>query len=285
MGKVEGERLRSRRRALWVATRNSHPWVNYPIPWRAAAAEAEARGVRGPFLPLPRAAPPQVPLTCPMELGRRPPARAPPGPASRLQDTGVQPTLPLPELPPGLPSPEVFLLTSAFAASQMLKIPRHLSPGAYQGPEERGERRRRGFESPGQASGRGHRLGCRGASRGGGAVGTPAPGPGLPPSSRFRTRARRAPPRRQVPQPRREAAPFPAARHLSSARSGPAGGRSVPGDPGAIAGTEARGGLAVPSLVRTAAGRAGVAPPPAPAHCPPGPGRGARPGGQGAGRW
>lgn len=49
----------------------------------------------------------------------------------------------------------------------MLKIPRHLSPGAYQGPEERGERRRKGPGSPIREPGRGRASG-RGGARGGG---------------------------------------------------------------------------------------------------------------------
>lgn len=83
---------------------------------------------------------PPFPLTCPPELRRRAPAPARPAPAPQPQDPRVQAAVAPREPSRRPPSPEVFHLTSAFAASQMLKIPRHLSPGAYQGAEEGGRR-------------------------------------------------------------------------------------------------------------------------------------------------
>lgn len=127
----------------FLIVQNSRPLgIITPFPVRSPdSAKDEDRGFSG-LSPLVHArwVPPNFPLTCPMELWRLPPAPVPPAPASQLQDLFVQAISPLPKSSPGLPSsPEVFHLTSAFAASQMLKIPRHLSPGAYQGPEERGE--------------------------------------------------------------------------------------------------------------------------------------------------
>ena len=192
VGKVGGERSRRRKRAFTVGIRNSHPPANSLTARRGPLRLRGGPGGGGSAAPAP-APRPGAALTCPMEVPRRPPAPAPPARASPPGDLLVQAGSPPPATPPGRPAPEVFHLTSAFAASQMLKIPRHLSPGAYQGPEEGGGRRAPRPEISLREPGRGRAAG-RGGARGGGAS-RGDPGSGGPAASpRLRTRAPREPP-------------------------------------------------------------------------------------------
>lgn len=246
MGKVGGERSRRRKRAFTVGIRNSHPPANSLTARRGPLRLRGGPGGGGSAAPAP-APRPGAALTCPMEVPRRPPAPAPPARASPPGDLLVQAGSPPPATPPGLPAPEVFHLTSAFAASQMLKIPRHLSPGAYQGPEEGGGRRAPRPEISLREPGRGRAAG-RGGARGGGAS-RGDPGSGGPAASpRLRTRAPREPP----------APPVPAARR----------GRLLPG-PGPPSLRALRPARRLPRLESQAERRGAPRPPPGPSRpCP-----------------
>lgn len=165
---------------------------------------------------------PPFPLTCPPELRRRAPAPARPAPAPQPQDPRVQAAVAPREPSRRPPSPEVFHLTSAFAASQMLKIPRHLSPGAYQGAEE-GGRRTGGWGFP-LRSRAGRRVGREGAGGGGWPAGAPAPGARPSLFARSRAPAGGTPPARPVPAARAGGGCSASARRLRPrAPAGPGG--------------------------------------------------------------
>lgn len=230
---AEGPRTRGAgwERALWAGPRGLQPRPG-PCPRRAGSAQAGDRGVGSLTPPGPPRGVPWLPLTCPMELRRRPPGPAPPGPAPQLRPPWVRATSSLPASRPGLPSREVFHLTSAFAASQMLKIPRHLSPGAYQGPEEGGGSGGKGLRAASHGAGRGPTSGRWDAGGGRGPRGTRSEGPGCPLPALGGAGALGPPRRCGFRRPDGTGLGSPALGRLSSARSRRAGGRSLPGDPG-----------------------------------------------------